>query len=262
MKKTNRQIFSLLVLLVFMAGLTVSAGAESAVDTILATGTTQAFVSDVVPDEDIQTILRAGVSTSSAINQQPWYFVAITNQDLMKEISGGSGMNFGGSRTEGAGSLPAGMSMPEGMTPPSGNMPEGMTPPSGAAPEGGSMPSMPSMPGRGTGSAKAAMGDSPLAIIVYMDTNSKSPSPEYDCGLATQNMVIAASALGYGVKIVSSPTMTLNGDKHDEICQKLGVDTGLKAVAVLLIGKPAEGVDAATGASVREAVDSKSEILH
>ena len=248
MKKTNRQIFSLLVLLVFIAGLTVSAGAESAVDTILATGTTQAFASDVVPDEDIQTILRAGVSTSSAINQQPWYFVAITNQDLMKEISGGSGMSFGGSRPEGAGSLPSGMSMPEGMTPPSG-----------AAPEGGSMPAM---PGGGTGSAKAAMGDSPLAIIVYMDTNSKSPSPEYDCGLATQNMVIAASALGYGVKIVSSPTMTLNGDKHDEICQKLGVDTGLKAVAVLLIGKPAEGVDAATGASVREAVDSKSEILH
>lgn len=248
MKRSFYRVISLLVLLAFMTGLAVSAGAENAVDTILATGTTQAFASDAVPDEDIRTILQAGVSASSAINQQPWYFAAVTNQDLMKEISGGSGMGFGGSRPEGMGNPPEGMSLPEGMTPPSGGMPEGG--------------SMPAMPGGGTGGAKASLGDSPLAIIVYMDTNSKSPSPEYDCGLATQNMVIAASALGYGVKIVSSPTMTLNGDKHDEICQKLGVDTGLKAVAVLLIGKPAEGVDATTGASVREALDSKSVILH
>ena len=257
MKRSIRRMFSLLALLVFAAGLAASAGAESAVDTILATGTTQAFASDAVPDEDIQTILQAGVSTSSAINQQPWYFAAVTNRDLMKEISSGSGMGFGG-RPEGMGTPPDGAgSPPEGMS-----IPEGMAPPPGGMPEGGSMPAMPSMPGGGAGGAKASLGDSPLAIIVYMDTNSKSPSPEYDCGLATQNMVIAASALGYGVKIVSSPTMTLNGDKHDEICRKLGVDTSLKAVAVLLIGKPAEGVDATTGASVREAVDSKSVILH
>ena len=96
MKRSIRRMFSLLALLVFAAGLAASAGAESAVDTILATGTTQAFASDAVPDEDIQTILQAGVSTSSAINQQPWYFAAVTNRDLMKEISGGSGMGFGG----------------------------------------------------------------------------------------------------------------------------------------------------------------------
>ena len=238
----KRSMISLLVLLVFAVSLAGSAGAESAVDTILKTGTTQAFSEEAVPEEDIRTILQAGASTSSAINQQPWYFVAITNRDLMKEI-GGSGMGFGGAR-------PEGMTPPEGM----GNPPEGMSPPSGDKPEGG-MPAMPA------GGAKASLGDSPLAIIVYMNTGSKSPSPEYDCGLATQNMVIAASALGYGVKIVSSPTMSLNGEKHDEICGKLGVDTGLKAVAVLLIGKAAEATDATTSASVREALDAKSVII-
>ena len=239
MKQTHKRILTLLTLLVFAVSLTLSAGAESAVDTILATGTTQAFAADAVPQEDIKTILQAGISTSSAINQQPWYFVALTNQDLMKEI-GGSGMSFGG--------------RPEGM----GTPPEGMNPPSGETPEGGDRPAMPA---GGAGGAKASLGDSPLAIIVYMDTNSKSPSPEYDCGLATQNMVIAASALGYGVKIVSSPTMSLNGEKHDEICAKLGVDTDLKAVAVLLIGKPAEATDAVSSASVREALDAKSVIV-
>ena len=242
MKKKNIRMIALLMMLIFTVSLTVSAGAESAVDIILATGTTQAFAADAVPDEDVQAILRAGVSTASAINQQPWYFVAITNQDLMKEISS-SGMSFGG-RPEGAGNPPEGMGTP----------PEGMS-----MPEGGDRPAM---PGGGAGGAKASLGDSPLAIIVYMNTNSKSPAPEYDCGLATQNMVIAASALGYGVKIVSSPTMSLNGEKHDEICAKLGVDTGLKAVAVLLVGKAAEETDAVSSASVRENPEAKYVIIH
>ena len=244
MKKMNKQLVPLAMVLLLVFSLA-TAGAESAVDTILTTGTTQAFSSEAVPEEDIQTILQAGVSTASAINQQPWYFVAITNQDVMKEI-GGSGMSFGGKLG----------AAPEGMTPPDG----AGAPPAGEKPEGG-IPAMPSMPAGAGGGAKASLGDSPLAIIVYMNTASKSPAPEYDCGLATQNMVIAASALGYGVKIVSSPTMSLNGDKHDEICEKLGVDTSLQAVAVLLIGKADEAVDGVSSASVREAVENKSVII-
>ena len=92
-------------------------------------------------------------------------------------------------------------------------------------------------------------------IIIYMNTNTASPDPSFDCGLACQNMVIAASALGYGTKIISSPTMTLNGANHDALCQKLGVDPSLTALAVLLIGKPS--VDAATSPSVRNSMDEK-----
>lgn len=250
----NRSLISLLVLLVFSFSLFSAAGAESAVDTILSTGTTQSFTSDAVPDEDIRTILQAGVSTASAINQQPWYFVALTSQELMKEI-GGSGMSLGG-RPDGESGQAA---PPEGFTPPAEGMPGGGDKPSG---EGFPSGSMPAMPGGSSGSAKTSLGDSPLAIIVYMDTASKSPSPEYDCGLATQNMVIAASALGYGVKIVSSPTMSLNGQNHDQICEKLGVNTSLKAVAVLLIGKTAEDTDAVSSASVRDELDAKSVIIH
>ena len=238
MKRTARSTIALFAVLVFTFTLTVSAGAEGALYTILATGTTQSFAADAVPDEDIQIILQAGASTASAINQQPWFFVAITNQDLMKEI-GGSGMSFGG--------RPEGMSPPEGMGAPSGDKPEDS--------------GRPAMPAGGAGSAKASLGDSPLAIIVYMDPNSKSPSPEYDCGLATQNMVIAASVLGYGVKIVSSPTRTLNGENHDALCEKLGVDSSMQAAAVLLIGRADGGVDATSGATTREAFESKTSII-
>ena len=59
MKSSYRPFFSLLAVLVFIASLCVGTSAESAVDTILRTGTTQAFTSDAVPDEDIRTSLQA-----------------------------------------------------------------------------------------------------------------------------------------------------------------------------------------------------------
>jgi len=74
-------------------------------------------------------------------------------------------------------------------------------------------------------------------------------------------MYIAAASLGYGAKVVSSPTMTLNGANHDQICEKLGVDPSLTAVAVLLIGKADESVDAVSSASVRAELSEKAVII-
>ena len=54
------------------------------------------------------------------------------------------------------------------------------------------------------------LGEAPVAIIVYMDETTSSTNPSFDCGLACQNMVVAASALGYGAKIVAYPTDALN----------------------------------------------------
>ena len=111
------------------------------------------------------------------------------------------------------------------------------------------------------GGAKASLGSSPAAIIIYKNDASKSPDASFNCGLATQNMVIAASSLGYGVKIVSSPTMTLNGDNHDALCEKLGVDPSMKAVAVLLIGKADSSADATSSATTRDALEAKTSII-
>ena len=121
------------------------------------------------------------------------------------------------------------------------------------------MPALPS--GVGSGSAKAGLGDSPAAIIIYKNGASKSPDASFDCGLAAQNMYIAAVSLGYGVKIVSSPTITLNGANHDALCEQLGVDPSMQAVAVLLIGRPDSSTDASTGASVRDDFEAKTSII-
>ena len=228
MKKILSIVMSLMMVLTLA-----SAGAENdAVQLILTTGTTQAFTQEAIPEADIQTIVQAGLKATSAINQQPWYFVVVENADVMAELAGGG--------------MPAGA--PAGMIPPAG-ADDGAS--SGDAASSGA-PAMPVSTG-----AKAAMGDSPVAIIIYMNEATASPNASFDCGLACQNMVIAASVLGYGTKIISSPTMTLNGANHDALCEKLGVDPVYQAVAVLLVGRTDVQVDGATGASVRGTMEEK-----
>ena len=209
-----------------------SAMAETAVDTIMNVGTTQAFTNEEVSVDDLKTIMQAGLSAASAINQQPWFFVAITDQKLLKEIAG-SGMSF---------------APPAGASGKAEGVPQG---------EKGSFPAAPAA----NGGVKAGLGDSPAAIIIYRSDASKSPNADFDCGLAAQNMVIAASSLGYGVKIVFSPTMSLNGQRHDVLCEKLGVDTSMQAVAVLLIGRADTAVDATSSATPREPLEAKTSII-
>ena len=120
---------------------------------------------------------------------------------------------------------------------------------------------MPAPPAGFGGGAKAGLGDSPAAIIIFRNSDSKSPDASFDCGLAAQNMYIAAASLGYGVKIVSSPTRTLNGENHDALCEKLGVDPSMQAVAVLLIGRAADSTDGSSGASVRDDFEAKANII-
>ena len=228
-----------LVLALVLCMSSLAALAEETVQTILQAGTTQAFTADAVSEDDLNKILQAGLSATSAINQQPWFFAVVTNPDVMAQLSGGMG---------GMGGIPAGMTPPEGAGDgASSGMPAGgFTPPAN-----GEMPAAPAS----TGAAKAAMGDSPVAIVIYMNEATSSPNPSFDCGLACQNMVIAANALGYGTKIISSPTMTLNGAQHDALCETLGVDKTLTAVAVLLLGKA--DTDATSTASVRNTLEEK-----
>ena len=286
MKKTVRKATSLVLLVAVLAALlacgSASAFAENAetgstaVDTIMTAGTTQAFTDDPVPEEDIQTILQAGLASESAINQQPWFFVAITDQDVMAELSSSAGRPAGGTMPAAKdGEMPdfsKGGEMPD--FPKDGEMPD--FPQNGEMPEFPGNGEKPDFPQNGEkpaapqggaptamsgGSAKAALGDSPLAIIVYMDESTSSPNPAFDCGLAVQNMYIAAASLGYGAKIISSPTMSLNGENHDQICEKLGVDTSLTAVAVLLVGKADQTVDGVSGATTRSGLDEKTVIV-
>lgn len=213
-----------LISLLLVCSLSLACAEGAALQVIMNVGTTQAFTDEAIPDEDIEAIVQAGLAAASAINQQPWHFAVITNAEVMAEIAGGSAM-------------PAGFA------------------PAADGDEAASSGASSSAPAA-SASVKAALGDSPVAIVLYMNEGTASPNASFDCGLACQNMVIAASSLGYGAKIVSSPTITLNGENHDALCEKLGVDPAYQAVAVLLIGH-ANTADTSTSASVRSTMAEK-----
>ncbi len=215
--------------------------------------TTQYFTMDAVADTDVEKILLAGINAPSAMNTQPWHFSVVTDAAVLEEIA--SGMSMGGMKPP---------SMPDSGFP-GGELP---TPPDGAFPgsndsafpggpdagfPGGMQPQ--SVPAGGMGS-KAGLTDAPLAIVVSCERGS-----ELSAGLAVQNMSVEAQLLGYGSKIISSPTIALNGSRQAEFAELLGIPDGQTAVAVLLAGYEDTGVDttsdAYTGATSRSPMSEK-----
>lgn len=103
--------------------------------------------------------------------------------------------------------------------------------------------------------AKAGIADAPLAIVI-----SCAEGSEFDAGLACQAMSAAAVLLGYGTKIVSSPTIALNGENQSEYRELLGIPEDYSAAAVLLVGYADETIDETadgyTGATERNEFES------
>ena len=175
--------------------------------------TVQTFKEDAIPQADIEKIVKAGMNAQSAMNGQPWHFSVVTNKDLLNGIS---------------------EKMKEGMAK--------MLASKAASGDGEKKAPPANM------SAKAGMGDSPVAIIV-----SAKDGSDFDAGLATQIMAVESVLLGYGTKIISSPTIVLNGDEKDSYKEQLGIPDGMSVKGVLLIGKAdLSKADASSGATPRK----------
>lgn len=196
-------------------------GTDNKVLTLLnETRTTQYFSDEKVSTETITAILEAGRNAMSGRNMQSWYFGAIINPEIIKEIA-------------------STMSMPG--------------PPPGATPDGAQAP----MPHLTSAFPKAGLKDAPAAIAVATDENN-----EFSAGLACQNMVIAANALGYGAKIVMGGAAELNSDENRAL---LGTPENMNVIVILLVGKADTTIDMAadgvTGASTRKALSEVSKIV-
>lgn len=172
--------------------------------------TTQYFTGEPVAEDDVDQILAAGINTTSAMNEQPWHFTAVTDNELLQQIA--NGMSFG---------IPmANVSNAETSNEETKTV------------------------------QKAGIADAPLAIVVSCKDGS-----ELDAGLATQSMFVEARLLGYGAKIISSPTIVLNGDEKETYQDLLGIPSDYSVAAVLLVGYEDTSIDTSvdgvTGASVR-----------
>ena len=62
--------------------------APSALDVIMTRTSIRSFTGEPVPQEQLETILKAGMAAPSAINMQPWRFVVVTDQEKIAQVFG------------------------------------------------------------------------------------------------------------------------------------------------------------------------------
>jgi len=103
--------------------------------------------------------------------------------------------------------------------------------------------------------AKSLIRDCPDGGIVIVVSGSSEQANgmdvSFDCGLATQNMYIAAQSLGLGAHIYLSGVQDVNNNMKET----LGIPSGYDARMLLLIGRLKDDVDAVTSASKRNPLD-------
>jgi nitroreductase len=86
-----------------------------------------------------------------------------------------------------------------------------------------------------------------LIIVSGVESEQGGRTPDFDCGLATHSMFLAAGGLGLGARIYGRPVNNLNLKR--EVYQ---IPSGYKAVMVLRIGNIEKSVDAVSAASPRK----------
>ena len=210
--------------------------------------TTQAFTEEAVAEADIDQIISAGINAPSAMNGQPWHFSVVTDAETLQQIAEDMSGGMGGRPSP----------MPELSTEDRPEVAENTDDsPRGSErkDEAGDAEDVPPAPTGRAGLAKAGISDAPLAIVISCKEGS-----EFDAGLACQNMSAEAQLLGYGTKIISSPTIALNGAQQDTYRELLGIPEDQSAVAVLLVGREDTSLDAdaVTAATTR---DTASELV-
>jgi nitroreductase len=86
-----------------------------------------------------------------------------------------------------------------------------------------------------------------VLIIVSGTESQGGTTPDFDCGLATESMFVAAHSLGLGARIYGGPTGNINSKK-----EQYQIPSGYKAVVVLRIGNIDKSVDAVSAATPRK----------
>jgi len=86
-----------------------------------------------------------------------------------------------------------------------------------------------------------------VLIVISGIESDDGNTPDFDCGLAAENMFAAAHGLGLGARIYGSPAGKINSDREN-----FQIPEGYKAVVILRIGNADRGVDAVSAATPRK----------
>ncbi len=89
-----------------------------------------------------------------------------------------------------------------------------------------------------------------LVVVSGVETEQGGANVDFDCALATQNMVVAAQSLGLGAHIYTGPVQQINSTMKET----LDIPNGYRVVSVIQIGHIDSSVDAVSSASPRNAL--------
>jgi nitroreductase len=89
-----------------------------------------------------------------------------------------------------------------------------------------------------------------VLILISGKESGEGTTPDFDCGLATENMFLAATALGLGARIYGGPVAIANGKR-----EALLVPEGFRVVMILRVGNIDGSVDAVSGATPRKTTE-------
>ena len=156
------------------------------------------YLPDEVPDDLIRELIRAGTYAPSAANKQPWRFVVIKDRELMKKLSDKAKELWV--------ELDARASKPELIA----------------------LANMVSRPGFNI------FFNAPLLVMIFAHPDAFSP--QIDCALAGENMMLAARSLGMGSCWIGLGAPL---GQVQTIMDDLGVPEQCKLMGCLIFGYPA-----------------------
>ena len=64
-----------------------SSDAQTVINNIMTRTSIRQYTNEPVSQQDVETLLRAGMAAPTAVNAQPWHFIAITDKAKLKELA-------------------------------------------------------------------------------------------------------------------------------------------------------------------------------
>jgi nitroreductase len=173
-------------------------------DVVLRQRACRDFAPDPVPDEDVARMLEAAVHAPSAENAQPWVFVVVRDADRRRRITELTRRLWdGGAGDHSRPRLAAGLFAEV------------------------------------DGAVRSGFGGAPVLVVVAGD--GRDPTTRATLGAsvfpAVQNLLLAATALGYGSALTTLPTVAAA-----ELRDVVELPEGLEPMAVVPIGLPARSL--------------------
>ena len=147
----------------------------------------RAYKEEQLPEEILAPILKAGLESPSARNQQPWHFSVVQDATLIQDVHDEAARVMGKSGSP-----------------------------------------------RFADPTFQMFYHAPTVIFLFGE--KAFPWTQVDCGIAVENMALAAEGLGVGSVILGLPKPAFAGEKADELRTRLQCPEGYDFVIALALG--------------------------